>query len=495
MTDLLLALPIAVPVLTAALCLLVRRLQRAIVLAALGVMFAGSVALLVRVVAGGPARLAVGGWVAPIGITFEADVLAAVMVLVAVVIGLGVATYTITDVPADEARRGFWPLSLLLLMGVCGAFLTADLFNLFVWFEVMLIASFVLLALGRSPRALLGAHVYVVLSLIGSTTFLIAVGLVYGSVHTLDMGQLADRLGELAERDPGLVRALHALLLVAFGLKAAVFPALFWLPASYHTPRPATSALFAALLTKVGVYAMIRVTAGVMPPSGQVHAALAAVAIASMLVGVLGALSQGSLRRILGFHIVSQIGYMVAGLALAVGTPVQRRFALAAAIFYVVHHILVKTNLFLVAGVVRHVRGTEAIDKLGGVARTHPYLAGLFLISALSLAGTPPLSGFWAKLAVLRAGLDADQIGLVVVAVVTGLLTLASMLKIWLGVFAGEPPAGRARPVPPAMYAGMTLLAAGTVLLSLAPDSLFALALRAAAQLGGGHVLTVGGVP
>jgi multicomponent Na+:H+ antiporter subunit D len=232
---------------------------------------------------------------------------------------------------------------------------------------------------------------------------------------------------------------------------------------------------------------MIRVTAGILPPSAAIFAVLALVAIATMLVGVCGALAQGSIRRILSFHIISQIGYMVAGLAVATGTPAQRRFALAAAIFYIVHHIVVKTNLFLVAGIVRRRHGSESLDSLGGVARREPLLAALFLISALSLAGVPPLSGFWAKLAVIRAGLDHGAHALVAVAVITGLLTLLSMLKIWFRVFLGEPrgesttPTSRRSVV--AMYAAAMLLAVATAVFSVLPDTLFALAFGAADQL------------
>lgn len=501
--SLLLALPIAVPIAVAAACLVAwraPRVQRALACLGLVALLAIALVLVATVASRGPLELALGGWEAPVGIEFRVDLLGALMTLVTGIIGVAVALHALRDVPEREARRGFWPLVILLVMGVNGAFLTADLFNLFVWFEVMLIASFVLLALGGTRPQLAGAHIYVVLNLLGSTIFLVTVGLVYGAVHTLDYAELAHRMATLAEARPGLALAIHALLLVAFGLKAAVFPALYWLPASYHTPHPAVSALFAALLTKVGIYAMVRVTAGILPPHAHVLAALAIVAAATMLVGVSGALAQPSVRRILGFHIVSQIGYMVAGLAVAVGTPAQRRFALAATIFYVIHHILVKANLFLVAGIIRRVRGTESLEELrrqGGLTRAYPYLAVLFLISALSLAGVPPLSGFWAKLAVIRAGLDAGALALVVIAVFTGLLTLLSMLKIWLGAFAGggpPPPPHRPGSLLP-MYAGATLLAAGTLVLSLAPDTLLALALGAADQLLRATPVAIGGLP
>ena len=491
MTELLVALPVALPVAFAAIGLLAWRrpdVQRGIALVGLAALWLAAMALFVVVLRHGPLVLAFGGWSAPIGITFRADLLGATMTLVTGTIALGVAVYAAADIDAPVIRRNFWVLILLLVMGVCGAFLTADLFNLFVWFEVLLIASFVLLALGREPKQLAGTHVYLVLNLIGSTLFLITVGLVYGLVHTLDFAEINTRMTALAAVEPGLVMAIQALLLVAFGLKAAIFPAMFWLPASYHTPPPAVSALFAALLTKIGVYAMIRVTVTVLPPSEHVHAALGYVAIATMLVGVLGALAQASLRRILSFHIVSQIGYMVAGLAVTFGTPAQRRFAIAATLFYIVHHIFVKTNLFLIAGIVRRHHGTERLSSLGDTARAHPFLAVLFLISGLSLAGVPPLSGFWAKLGVIRAALDAGAIAIVVVAVVTSLLTLLSMLKIWFGAFAGDPPSPPAAGPAPrravlAMYGAATALALVTLAFSLAPDLLFTVALQVADEL------------
>ena len=489
--ELLVALPIAIPLVAAVLCLLGWRrpgVQRDVALLGFALMVAAAAGLVGVVARQGPVTIAIGGWPAPIGIAFRADLLAALMTLVAAVIGAAVAIYAVADAPATHQRAGFWPLVLLLVLGVCGSFLTADLFNLFVWFEVMLVASFVLLGLGSSRAQLAGTHVYLVLSVIGSTLLLIGVGLVYATVRTLDLTQLGDRMAELSATRPGLVLAIEALLLTSFGLKAAVFPLMSWLPASYHTPLPAVSALFAALLTKVGVYALIRMTAAVFAPEAAVHAALVAIAIATMLVGVLGALAQPRMREILGFHIVSQIGYMVAGLALATGTPAARRFALAAALFYVVHHILVKANLFLIAGVVRRTHGTEALDRLGGVARSHPWLAAMFLVSALSLAGVPPLSGFWAKLAILAAGIEQGRWVLVAVAVAVGLLTLISMLKLWTGVFAGTPPSLGAfapphRRAPLVMYVGITLLAALTLAISLAPQLLFELALAAADQL------------
>jgi len=505
MTDLLVALPTAVLVVAAAACLGAKRsvrAQRAIVLVAMTCFSGLAVSLLVVVARRGPLVLAIGAWPAPIGVEFHADLTAAIMTAITAIIGVTIAIYALGDVPAEDQERGFWPMLVLLVMGVAGAFLTADLFNLFVWFELFLIASFVLLALGTRRSQLRATHVYLILSLISSTLFLIGIGLVYAVARTLDMSQASERLAELSAVQPGTVLAIHALLMVAFGIKAAVFPLMFWLPASYHTPTPAVSALFAALLTKVGVYAMLRVSAGVFPADLAMHHALAGVAIATMFVGVLGALAQKHMRRLLAFHIVSQIGYMVAGIALIEGTPEARRFAIAATIFFVIHNILAKTTLFLVAGIVRHLRGTEELARLGGVARSHPFLAALFLVAALALAGMPPFSGFWGKLAIIAAGLESGRILLVAAATVVSLLTLTSMLKLWLSVFLGRAadPADVRMTSPrtvTVMYGATAGLAALILVLSFAPNVLFELALGAADQLLPGEPVPTwsGGAP
>jgi multicomponent Na+:H+ antiporter subunit D len=292
------------------------------------------------------------------------------------------------------------------------------------------------------------------------------------------MADLAVKLPEAAS--PGLVTTLAMLFLVAFGVKAAVFPLFFWLPASYHTPPVAVSAIFAGLLTKVGVYALIRVfTLLFVQNVGYTHTLILIIAGLTMLTGVLGAVAQNEFRRILSFHIVSQIGYMIMGLGLFT------RLALAGSVFYIVHHIIVKTNLFLVSGMAHRLRGTFELKDLGGLYHAHPWLALLFLIPALSLAGIPPLSGFFAKLALLQAGLEIGQYVIVVVALLVGILTLVSMTKIWAEAFwkpAADPPASAVLS-PCALLLPIVILATLTVLIGLAAGPLFALSLQAADQL------------
>jgi multicomponent Na+:H+ antiporter subunit D len=477
-------LPILIPLLTAIVCMLAGRsrpLQRAVGLVGAVALLATAVLLLLRVKDGTILTHALGAWPAPFGIVFVADALAAIMVLLAGLLGVATAIYALADIDAARERWGFHPLLHILLMGVCGAFLTGDLFNLYVWFEVLLIASFVLLALGGTRFQMEAAIKYVLVNLVASALFLVAIGILYGLAGTVNMADLAVKLSG-TDHD-GLVTTVAMLFLVSFGIKAAVFPLFFWLPASYHTPPAAVSAIFAGLLTKVGVYALLRVfTLLFTQDVGYTHTVLLWVAVATMVTGVLGAVAQDEVRRILSFHIVSQIGYMVLGLAFF--TPL----AVAGAIFYIAHHILVKANLFFVAGAIQRFGGSFRLDRLGGLAVKAPLLAILFLVPALSLAGVPPLSGFWSKLLLLRAGLEGGHGVAVAVALAVGLVTLLSMSKIWTEAFWKPRPATAATTPAPTLARATLLgpvagLAVLTILIGLFPSELFRIAQVAGDQL------------
>ncbi len=485
--NILLLLPIVLPFATAIACLFSWRSvrwQRALSVAGAAASFAASIGLLAAVWEGGMQVTFIGSWRAPFGITLVADLLSAGMVFVTGLTGFAVAIYSLANMDAERERFGYYPLLHVLLMGVAGAFLTGDMFNLYVWFEVMLMASFVLMALGGRKGQLEGSIKYVTLNLISSAIFLAAVGILYGITGTLNMADVAVHFRDLERA--GLASIVAMLFFVAFGIKAALFPLFFWLPASYHTPPVAVSAVFAGLLTKVGVYALIRVFSLIFVHDiGFTHTVILVVAGLTMITGVLGAAAQGEFRRILSFHIVSQIGYMIMGLGLF--TPL----AIAGSVFYVIHHIIVKTNLFLISGVVHRLQGSFELKRLGGWYSASPLLAILFLIPALSLAGIPPLSGFWAKLAVVKAGLDAEAFLMVAVALVVSLLTVFSMTKIWGEVFWKGAPDGAS----PAGLGGLTrverlgylfpilLLAAFTVAIGLFGEPLFAFSFRAAEQL------------
>ncbi|WP_013629356.1 Na+/H+ antiporter subunit D [Rubinisphaera brasiliensis] len=391
-------------------------------------LFASAAVLMWLVQRDGILVMQVGDWPAPFGITFVADRLSSIMVLLAGLVMFAVSIYSLATIDERRIRFGFFPLVQLLVMGVCGAFLTGDLFNLYVWFEVMLIASFVLLTLGGEQKQLEGALKYVTLNLMSSAAFLAAIGVIYAATGTLNMADLAIKLRSFP--DEGIVTVLAMLFLIAFGTKAAVFPLFFWLPASYHTPPVAVSAVFAGLLTKVGVYSLIRAfTLLFVSDLEFTHNLLLIVAGLTMVTGVLGAMAQSEIRRILSFHIVSQIGYMLMGLALF--TPL----ALAGSVFYIIHHIVVKTNLFLIGGIAERRFGSGQLAEIGGMYQSMPLLAILFFLSAMSLAGIPPLSGFFAKLTLIRGGLEAERYVIVVAALAVSLLTLFSMTKIWAEAF------------------------------------------------------------
>jgi len=478
----LVVLPVLVPLATAIVCLVLRRFrtaQRAASVGGAALLLVVAAALLVRVDTAGIQVLQVGGWPAPYGISLVADLLAAIMVLLTGVTGLAVAVYSLGSIDAAREAHGYHPLFHVLLMGVSMAFLTGDLFNLYVAFEVMLMASFVLLALGGEPAQLEGAVKYVTLNLLSSAIFLAAVGVLYGVAGTLNLADLA--LVVQRGTAPGLFTTLACLFLVVFGIKAAVFPLFFWLPASYHTPPVAVSAVFAGLLTKVGVYALVRAFTLVFTGDPALtHGLILAIAVLTMVTGVLGAAAQFEFRRVLSFHIVSQIGYMVLGLGFF--TPL----ALAGTVFYLIHHIVVKTNLFLMGGIVERLGGTFELGSLGGLYRSRPGLALLFLVPALSLAGIPPLSGFWGKLILVKAGLDAGHYVATGVALAVSLLTLFSMTKLWNEAFWKEPPEGSAvatARVPWTLLGPVVALAAVTVAVGLGAGPVFDLSSRAAAQL------------
>ncbi len=446
-----------------------------------------SIVLLSAVNSSGIISLQVGSWQAPFGISLVADLLASIMVLITAVIGLAASVYSLGSMDEQRERFLYYPLLQFLLMGINGAFLTGDIFNLYVWFEVMLISSFVLLALGGKREQLEGAIKYVTLNLLSSAIFLAAVGILYGIVGTLNMADLARKIPLVEQKE--LVTVVSFLFMVAFGIKAAVFPLFFWLPASYHTPPIAVSAIFAGLLTKVGVYALIRVfTLIFIQDTNFTHTVLLVIAGFTMLTGVLGAASQNDMRKILSFHIISQIGYMIMGLALF--SPL----AIAGAIFYIIHHIIVKTNLFLVSGVVDKMKGSFELKKIGGLYKYYPLLGLLFLIPALSLAGIPPLSGFWAKFVVIKAGLEINQMFIVGLALFVGLLTLFSMTKIWNEAFWKDDPRGSenilvdsfaAVPVSKKvlMFSPIIILALITIVIGLNAEPFFNIANNAAAQL------------
>lgn len=476
-------LPILLPLLFAIACLFAwgkTVLQQIFALIGAATLSAASVILFAKVFQGGIMTMQAGNWPAPFGISLVIDLLSAVMLLISGLVSLAIAIYARTGIDAARTRSGFFPLFFFLLMGVNGAFTTGDLFNLYVWFEVMLMASFVLIALGGGRNQIEGAVKYVILNLISSVLFLSAIGLIYNLTGALNLADLSVRLVEV--QPGGQVTLVAVLFLVAFGIKSAVFPLFFWLPASYHTAPVTVTALFSALLTKVGVYSLVRVfTLLFVQDTATTHLMILAIAALTMVVGVLGAAVQTDFRRLLSFHIVSQIGYLIMGLGL------YSQEALAGTIYFMVHVVLAKTALFLVAGLVYQVQGSFDLKKLGGLYRRKPAISILFLFPALSLAGLPPLSGFFAKLILITAGLRMEAYWVVAAALGVSLLTLYSMTKIWLEVFWKEPKeplaASDLKAASPWMWAPVVALVVLALALGIFVEPALMVAQQSAAQL------------
>ncbi|HMJ75498.1 MAG TPA: Na+/H+ antiporter subunit D [Iamia sp.] len=488
----LLPLPVLLPLVAAAISILVgrsRRWQRIVSITALTAGVGLAVAILVRVDRDGPLATQAGDWPAPLGISLVADRFSAVMLVVASVVLLAVAVYAVGQPGAERHHVGFQSVYLVLAAGVAASFLTGDLFNLFVAIEMMLTASYVLITLGGRLDQVRSGMTYVVISLVASILFLAALAFTYSATGTVNLADLSGRIAELPE---GVQGGLAGLFLVVFGIKAGLFPLYFWLPDSYPTAPSPVTAIFAGLLTKVGVYAIIR-TQTLLFPGVLPTWLVMSIAGATMVVGVLGAIAQDDVKRILSFHIISHIGYMLMGLGLATVA------GLAGAVFYTVHHILVKTTLFLTGGLIEHSGGSSRLSKLGDMVRTAPVIAVLFLVPALSLAGIPPMSGFVAKLSLVDAAAEQRQWAMVGVSVGVSLLTVFALMKIWTGVFwapvetvAGDdgphavPVGDEARSRlggPVLMVVPTAVLALGTVVLGLASGPLYDLSTRAATDL------------
>lgn len=430
-------LSVLLPILGAAIAFtLVRRpvSQIVVTLSTLAVTMGLEIWLLVDVwINGGAEAVLLGGWEAPIGISLVVDRFSALMLVISTIVVMLVLLYSSAQgVGSDESPQQpvsiFHPTFLILTAGVSNAFLAGDLFNLYVGFEILLTASYVLLTIGGTGPRVRAGVTYVVVSVVSSVIFLVAIAMIYGATGTVNMADLAIKLGEL---DPDLQQLLHLMLLVGFGIKAAVFPLSFWLPDSYPTAPAPVTAVFAGLLTKVGVYAIIR-TETLLFPGDRVNSLLMVVAGLTMIVGILGALVQFDIKRVLSFTLVSHIGYMIFGVA------VSNQIGLTATVFYVVHHITIQTALFLVTGLIEYRTGTANVDRLGSMAKISPLIAVLYMIPALNMGGIPPFSGFIGKVGLINGGV-ASGTGLawvlVAASVITSLLTLLVMMRIWSRVF------------------------------------------------------------
>ncbi|MCI5073543.1 Na+/H+ antiporter subunit D [Oricola sp.] len=431
LADWLVVAPLVIGFVFGALCLMMRKdtgRQPAIAITGLALMLAADIGLFWHVWQNGTVAMTMGRWLPPFGITFAADMLGATFALVAGIVGLAGGVYALEDVNQTGRRYGFYPFLLLMMAGVTAAFLTGDIFNLYVWFEVLLIGSFGLLVLGSEREQLDGATKYALLNLVATTLFLLAVAYLYGTLGTLNMADIARKVAE--RRDAGPLFTIAAMFLFAFAMKAAAFPVNFWLPASYHTPRIVVSGLFAGLLTKVGIYALLRIFLMLFEVERDLLAGtIAVVAAATMVLGAMGALAQNDIRRMLGYLVISGIGMMLAGLALG------SRTGLSGAVFYAAHSMVVMTALYFLAGIMGERMRGFSLREAGGLYSQAPWLAGVGLVLFLAVSGLPPFSGLWPKAFLVKASLDVGAWWLALAILVTGLLTTIAVGRTFAFAF------------------------------------------------------------
>lgn len=479
--DWLIAAPLIIGFIFGALCLMQRKniqRQSGIAIVGLVLMLLADIGLFINVLENGTVVMTMGRWLPPFGITFAADMLGAIFALIAGIVGLAGGIYALGDIDDTSRRYGFFPFLLLMMAGVTTAFLTGDLFNLYVWFEVLLIASFGMIVLGSEREQLDGAIKYAFLNLIATTLFLIGVAYLYGIFGTLNMADIARKAPALQTTGPHFTVAI--LFLFAFGMKAAAFPLNAWLPASYHTPRIAVSALFAGLLTKVGIYALLRIFLTLFPQDrDELALFIGIIAALTMLIGALGALAQTDIRRLLGYLVISGIGLMLAGLA------VGNQTALSGAIFYAAHSMVIMTALYLLAGAMGGLMNTFDLNKAGGLYARFPWLAALCLVLVFAASGLPPFSGLWPKVYLVKGAIDIGIWWLAASIIIAGLLTTIALVRVFAFSFwrDAQIEIANAPVLNPINIASAVALAAISIIAGIYPEPFIQVANRAAFEL------------
>jgi len=434
MTNLI-VLPILIPLITAVFLIFFQKqiiLQRWISAISTTGLLITSIIIVQKVRNDGVQSLDIGSWAAPFGITLVSDMLSALLILTTSIIALACLFYSFRSIGRERENFYYYPVFQFLLVGVIGAFSTGDIFNLFVFFEVMLMSSYVLLVLGGRRIQLRESIKYLTVNIISSALFVIAVAFLYSAVGTLNMAHISKRIAEIGQ--PGIITVVAVLFLIVFGLKGAIFPLYFWLPGSYYAPPIPVMALFGALLTKVGVYSITRTyTLLFYHDTGFTHELLLILSIITIVAGVIGAIAYWDVKKIIIYNIITAIGIITFGISLMSETALQ------GSIYYLIHDMIIKAALFLIIGIIISITNTSSLRKMSGLIKSYPLLGWSLFIAAISLAGIPPFSGFIGKLFIIQAGFESGSyIGSFVV-LFSSLFVLYSVMKIFINGFWGIP--------------------------------------------------------
>lgn len=431
----LLLFPIIIPLFFAAILMIFPKnlkLQRVLAAVGAGSTLTAALVLLAKVTTDGVQAVTLGSWPAPFGISMVSDPLSALLVVTSSIITLFVVFYSFPTIGIEREQSYYYPAVLFLMVGVNGAFTTGDIFNLFVFVEVLLMASYTLIVHGGEKPQLRESIKYLLVNIISSALFVAAVAFLYSVTGTLNMADLAVKIPQIEET--GILTVIAVMFLVVFGFKAAIFPLYFWLPGSYYAPPIPILALFGALLTKVGVYAIMRTyTLFFTMNIGFTHELLGIIATLTILAGCVGALAYFDVKKIIIYNIIIAVGVILFGIA-QLNQP-----GIDGSIFYLIHDMLIKAALFFLVGIVAVLFGTTDLRQMGGLIKTYPVLGWVYLVTAFGLAGIPPLSGFPGKLLIVQGGFEGPQFWGSIIILATSLIVLLSAVRIFVYAFWGEP--------------------------------------------------------
>ncbi|OMP67790.1 Na+/H+ antiporter subunit D [Domibacillus epiphyticus] len=424
-------LPILIPLVAAIILIFLAKsiyAQRIVSVIASIATIISSIMIMAKVKSDGIQTVDMGSWPAPFGITLVSDMLSVLLVLTASVITLCVILYSFRSIGNGRERFYYYPIVQFLLLGVNGSFTTGDIFNLFVFFEIMLMSSYVLIVIGGTKIQLRESIKYILVNVISSAIFVMAVGFLYSVTGSLNMAHISARISEIGSEP--IITVLAVLFLIVFGLKGAIFPLYFWLPGSYSAPPAPILALFGSLLTKVGIYAILRTyTLFFYHDQPFTHDILSLLALLTIVAGVIGALAYRDVKQILIYNIIIAVGVLLFGIATMTDE------SLAGTVFYLIHDMIIKAALFLLGGIIIYIAGTSNLNKMGGLILQYPALGWTFLLASFALAGIPPLSGFTGKLLIVRSGFaEGEYVGAIVV-LLSSLAVLYSVVNLFMGAF------------------------------------------------------------